>query len=365
MDRARPGKAVIIMGKTSDGRVAYADLLRCTAILAVIVLHVAGAKIGEVPVGSADFQVLNLYDGLAHWCVPVFVMLSGMFLLDPKHSLSLPKLFLGHILRMVVALAVWGTAYALLEQAEDHGLNWRSVRAALHQVLLGETSFHLWFLYMMVGLYLATPILRAFVRGASRGDFHWFFLLVFVFNCVLPTLLRLWPNEVVSRYVQGFDLKLVLGYVGYYVLGYYLKNFTLSRPAEYLIYLLGVLGAVVTVAGSVWYSRQAGELVQTFYNYDSPNVALMSAAVFVFFRYVLGVSDEPSRRQRMSGVARLTMGIYLVHMFFLIFLRDHGVTALSLSPALAVPLLAAGIFLASLAVAWLLSKIPLVGKYLT
>ena len=315
------------MSQTIGGRLAYADLLRCTAMLAVIVVHITGGALEASPVGTPDFMVLNVYDGLTHWCVPVFVMLSGMFLLDPKHSLPPSKLFFGHMLRIAAALAVWGTAYALVERVQVHGLSWESVRAALYQVLLGKTCFHLWFLYMLLGLYLVTPVLRAFVRGAGRGDFHWFFLLVFVFTFLLPTLLRLRPSQTVSLYQSYLNIKLVLGYVGYYVLGYYLKEYTLSRPAEYLIYLLGIAGAAVTVGGTAWLSQQRGALAQTFYNYDSPNIALMSTAVFVLFRYLLGVSDERSRRQRFSGVAKVSFGIYLVHVFFLMLLRNFGIPA--------------------------------------
>ena len=354
------------MSKTTvAGRLAYADLLRAVAMLAVIVVHLSGSQLGNVPVGSAEFHILNAYDGLTHWCVPVFIMLSGMFLLDPKHSLPPSKLFFGHILRMLVALAVWGTAYALVSQVSAAGLSWASVRAALHQVLLGKTHFHLWFLYMIVGLYLITPVLRAFVRGASRADFHWFFLLCFVFASLLPTLLRLRPSQTVSLWVNNLNLHLVMGYVGYYVLGYYLKNFTLNRAAEYLIYLLGILGAVVTVGGTAWLSQQRGYFAQTLYNYDSPNIALMSVAVFVLFRYVLGVSEERSRRQRMSGVAKVSFGVYLVHVFFLILLDRLHITVLSFSPVLAVPALTAVVFLGAFAVAWVISKTPLAGRYLT
>ena len=69
------------MSQTIGGRLAYADLLRCTAMLAVIVVHITGGALEASPVGTPDFMVLNVYDGLTHWCVPVFVMLSGMFLL--------------------------------------------------------------------------------------------------------------------------------------------------------------------------------------------------------------------------------------------------------------------------------------------
>ncbi len=354
------------MGRTIDGRLAYADLLRSIAILAVIVVHVSGAQLDTVSVSSAAWHTLNVYDALARWCVPVFVMLSGMFLLDPKRSLPLPRLLFHHILRIFVALVVWSAFYAVAAHLLDGGaLTWAGVKAAWYDALLGHTHYHLWFLYMIIGLYLVTPVLRAFVRGASRGDFHWFFLLVFVFALLLPTLLRLRPSQTVSTYLFYLNIKLVLGYAGYYVAGYYLKYYTLSRPAEFLIYVVGILGAAVTLLGTSILSQQAGETVTLLYEYDSPNVAAMSVAVFVLFRYVLGVSDERSRRQRLSGVARITFGIYLVHDFFRMLLRHFGITALSFAPVLAVPVLTAVIFLCSFAVAWLLSKIPFVGRYLT
>ncbi len=97
----------------------------------------------------------------------------------------------------------------------------------------------------------------------------------------------------------------------------------------------------------------------------TPNVAAMAVAVFVLFRYVLGISDERDRRRRMSGVARVSFGIYLVHDLFIMLLRALDITTLSFAPALSVPLLTAVVFLLSFAVAWLLSKIPFAGPYLT
>ena len=137
------------MGKNGNGRLAWADLLRCAALFAVVLLHVSGARLADVPVDSGAFQVLNVYDGLTHWCVPVFVMLSGAFLLDPKHSLPLPKLLFRHILRIFTALAVWGAVYAVANHLEQGGAwTWPGVREALWQALRGHTHYHLWFLYL-------------------------------------------------------------------------------------------------------------------------------------------------------------------------------------------------------------------------
>ena len=356
------------MAQRIDGRLAYADLLRAFAILAVVVIHMAGSQMSAVAVNSHAWQVFNLYNALTRWCVPVFVMLSGMFLLDPKHALPLPKLFFHHCLRILVCLLFWGGIYAAVDYVWAGGrLSWGGLWHSMLAVLRGEPHYHLWFLYMILGLYLLTPILRAFCRGASRGELHYFFVLTFLFTFLLPTAFRLWPNATATLQVwyDRLQIQLVLGYVGYFVAGHYLRQYTISRLAEAVIYVLGLLGAFVTVWGTRLLSLQTGETASVFYSYFSPNVAAFSVAVVVLFRYVLGVSEERSRRQRLSGVARISFGIYLVHDLFIMLLRYLGVTTLSFEPVASVPVLAAVVFLCSFAVAWLLSRIPLLGRWLT
>ncbi|MEG1430502.1 MAG: acyltransferase family protein [Oscillospiraceae bacterium] len=354
------------MAQTTEGRVAYADLLRVAATLAVIVLHCCATWLQGSPVGSTYWNILNVFDSMVRWCVPVFVMLSGMFLLDPKKSVSLSSLFFNHILRSVVALVFWGTAYAFYDNWQGFNsisLPW--VLSVLKSVLLGNTHYHLWFLYMIIGLYLLTPILRAFIKGASRRDLHYFLIFAFLAASLIPTLLDLRPSATLSLYYARLGLHFLAGYAGLYVAGYYLKTYTLGRITEFVIYLLGIAGTVVTICGTLVLSKQDGALSSIFYEYLSPNVVFMSVAVFVLFRYVLGVSEERSRRQRLGGVAKITFGIYLVHDFFLILLRHFGLLQPALTPLIAIPLMACAVFLCSFLVIWPISKIPFVGKYLT
>ena len=243
------------MAEKINGRLAYADLLRVFASFAVILFHLAGGDVSVVPVGSPNWQVFNLYNSLTHWCVPVFVMLSGMFMLDTKKSLPLSKLLLHNCLRILICLMFWGGIYATVEYCTAGGrFTWPGLWAAILNALRGDTRYHLWFLYMILGLYLITPILRAFCRGASRGDFHWFFFIAFLFASVLPTLFKLWPRwgflPVLRVWYERLDIQLVMGYVGYYVAGWYLREYTLSRLAEALIYVLGLGGAALTVWGT-------------------------------------------------------------------------------------------------------------------
>lgn len=361
------------MPRTNEGgRLAYADLLRVVAMLAVIAVHVSGGWLESLPAGTADWNALNAWDCLTHWCVPVFVMCSGMFLLDPKKGLSWPDLFFRYILRMLTALFFWGMGYILLYDLFGGRFTLQSIPHAFYAVVLGNTETHLWFLTMMVGLYLLTPLLRAFIRGAKKSDFHWFFFLFALFMFVLPLFLRLRGSETVNLYANRFYLNFTLAfpplaYVGYFVAGYYLKTYTLNRLAEGIIYVLGIAGAAFTVWGSAFLNRghAPGDFNGLMMSYLTPNVCAMAVAVFVLFRYVLGVSDERSRRERVSHISKYSFGVYLSHVIFLILLRYLGLATPPISPVIAVPLLTLVIFLPSLALSWLLNHIPVVGRYLT
>lgn len=354
------------MAQKINGRVAYADLLRSFAIIAVIVIHLTARPLYSLSVTSQSWQILNIYNGLTRWCVPVFVMLSGMFMLDPKRSLPLSKLFLHNILRILVALIFWDWVYAVIENGiyTPHGI-WNALLRAIG--LQGNYHFHLWFCFMILGLYLVTPILRAFCRGASRSDFHYFFIIAFLFASLFPTLFELFPGtfSLLEVWYDRLSISLIMWNVGFYVAGFYLKEYLISRLAEAIIYVLGILGAVTTVWGTSLLSRHSGYFVETLYDYASPNVVCFSVAVVVLFRYVLGVSEERSRRQRLSGVAQIAFGIYLVHDLFIMLLKHFNITVLSFNPVASVPVLTAVVFLLSFAVAWLVSRIPFVGRMLT
>jgi len=355
------------MAQKIDGRVAFADLLRVFAMLAAIVLTLAMGGVRAASTTSASWQVFNLYAGLTRWCMPVYTMLSGMFMLDPKAGSSLTKLFFRNCLRLLIALLFWGGVYAVVEYVAAGGrFSWWGLWSAILNALRGNTHSHLWPIYIFLGLYLVAPILRAFLRGASRGGVHYFLILAFLFVSLLPMVFRLWPNStaVLHTWYDKLQVQLVLGYVGYFVAGYYLREYTIGRITEAAAYILGVLGAIVTVWGTSVWSRSAGAFTDIFYDIFSPNVVFFSIAVVVLFRYVLGVSEERSRRQRLSGVAREVFGMYLVHAFFLMLLDFLDISVFSFAAVASVPVLAAFVFLCSFGLAWLIYHIPFLGRWL-
>ena len=95
-------------GLLQNNRILYPDILRILAVFAVMMIHVSASGFYTNPVQSFTWQVVNFYEWMVRWAVPVFVMVSGMFFLNPQKEITLSKLYRKSIFRIVMALITWG-----------------------------------------------------------------------------------------------------------------------------------------------------------------------------------------------------------------------------------------------------------------
>ena len=345
------------MAKSSKNA-GWPGFFRLFAVLCAIIGLLARQG-SALSASAGDQRVFRIYVLLTLWAVPALFMVWGMSALEDGKSASVSGMLLGYALPTLVTLIIWGTIYAVTAHLLGGGgfslsLIWQKLTATARSGSTGCLSL----LYPLLGLYLVLPVLRRFTASASRGEVLWFLALCFVVSSLLPRWLVLRPNDVLPLFLNRLNVPMTAGFVGYFVGGWYLYHYVISRISEYILYILGIAGLALTLMAD----RFSALSLDT---YSAPGVVCTSAALCTLFRYVLGISEERSRRERLSKAAQVSVGIYLVHDLFLMLLRRVGIDALSFAPALAVPVLAAGIFLCSFAVAWVLSKIPLVGRYLT
>ena len=351
----------------TDRRV-YADVIRISATLAVIVLHMAAGVFYASPVGSFPWQTLNFYDSLVRVAVPLFVMLSGSLMLSPARNVSISRLFTKNMPRLLAALLFWGLAYEaypILKAVFAEGIyDVPGVFSAFRRVLSGDVHFHLYYLFIILGLYLVTPVLRVFTANAGRRMAQYFLVVSFSATAV-SFFSELLPDLPVLSLLADIRVGVVTGFVFYYMLGYYIDRYGLTRIVRYVLYCMGILGFAFTFFATGIVSILTGELVTDFYNGLTPNVMLSSAAAFVFIKNRCA-RREPSPRTAaaLARVSNLCFGVYLVHDFFIMLLRECGLTPLSFPPIFSVPVLSLAVCLAAFAVSWALSKIPFVNRYL-
>ena len=329
-----------------------------TVLCAIMLLLAQGNQQGA---SGGAWQVLRVYEGLTIWSIPALFMLWGMSALEEgKQTVSSALLALA--LPAFCTLVFWGAVYAVAAHLLGGGaLSWAGIWSALVSAARGNTYIHLWVLYPLIGLYLIHPVIHRFVSGAGRGEVRYFLILCFLFACVLPLWTSFYPQSALALLLERLQIHLVLGWVGCYVGGWYLRRYTIGRVTEFALYILGVLGLVLTLMGQ----RLLGGDDALWYGSMAPNVVLTAAGLCTLFRYVLGVSEERSRRRSVYALGSFSVGVYLIHQLWVLVFQRLGVTLGAVPTVVSVPLFALVLFLLSAPFAWLFSRIPGTGRYLT
>ena len=154
----------------SDDRYARLDAARWLAAVAVVMLHGAATVVSDpAAYGSGAWLAANLCDSAARWCVPVFVMISGALLLDPERPQDARRFYSRRVARICAPLLFWTLFYLLWRTALDWIDDGRLDLSFWPRKLAhGEPYYHLWYLYMIVGLYLFAPLVRALAARSSR-----------------------------------------------------------------------------------------------------------------------------------------------------------------------------------------------------
>ena len=352
----------------------YLDVCRVLAIFSVVMIHTIPT--GLYPVGSFDWSALSFYNGITRFCVPLFFMISGALFLGPEKKLSVRALYAQYIVRLVTCLLFWSAMYYLvIVYGRDSSFQWSEfdIRSFTAQVLGGH-PYHHWFLFMIISLYLLIPLLRCITRNVRPARYYlilWGMFEIGVYSLQLlgisfpgmgePGLF--WVEQAIS-FAGRVTPTMVMGMSGYMVLGWYLHAHPPGGAARRMGQLLGVAGLLVTLVGTCAVSLRAGELVQSFYSTRSPAVLALSIALFVTARKLWPVATKEENRL-LKVLSECCFGVYLVHDFFLVFLRDRGLTPDILPSVIAPPVLTVTCFILSFCTVYLIRKIPRLRDFIT
>ncbi|GAA3725991.1 surface polysaccharide O-acyltransferase-like enzyme [Spinactinospora alkalitolerans] len=309
----------------APAKTAWLDMTRVAAMLAVILVHAFAPVVTTkyTDFGTVTWWTANAADSTIRWCVPVFIMISGALLLKPRPE-GLRVFYRRRFSRIGVPLAVWTIAYLTWDRLYWSGISFAD---AVREVLSGNPALHLYFLFVLAGLYVLTPFLRIITLHATTRTLWWFAIMMSSLG-------------VVDQAVSAFDgigepnaVTRFLPFVGYYVMGYLLRDTALTRRQIWGTAGVFVASILATALGAGAIARATGGWggeADYVYDYLSPTVMVMSIAAFLLFRAVgthLPVftaedrDTEPARR-RLKTLSDLSFGVFLVHVIVLYQLRD-------------------------------------------
>ena len=338
-------------------RVIYFDILRIVAIFFVVFVHLAAQHWADVDVSSRAWFAFNLYCTTGKWSVPIFVMISGALFLGRDVSIS--SILKKNVARIAAVFLFWSGCYALIDLVFRHA----PLSVVLSQFITGH--YHLWFLYMIVGLYLLIPLLRPIVQNETLT--RYFLLLAFVFTFLLPQLalflsfVSYQASAVIHTVIMYSYCFFPLGFTAYFIGGYYLSRRDFSRREEITLYCIGVAGLLVSVFAPVALSRAQGAPSDIFYTYNSLNVLCTSVPIFVFAKQHLNFPRMGEKAYTfLRKMSKYSFGVYLVHPMVIELLQHFGIDTFSCNAFFSVPLLAVFVFAVSTAISALLNAIPVI-----
>lgn len=281
------------------------DAVKVVAVLLVVLVHVCSPHFAQF---SEQWAETVVYATLARPGVPLFFMITGALLLP--RTADAPRTVLKRRLpRVVLPLLFWSAAYLLWKL-------WIGEQVDLFGALFGRpVMYHLWYLYVAIGIGLFVPLLSA-VWAENRRLLAYYTVVWFVAVGLVAPISELLQ---VAGAEDAYGLSTFLGFAGFLPLGALIYS-SREHLASYLLPICGLflLSAVAVAALTYWHSvAVAGAPSEYMLVYTNAPVILMSASLFAGL-LCLPLPGSVERVAARLGAGAL--GVYGVHLLVLYFL---------------------------------------------
>lgn len=313
-------------------KIHYLSYLRAVSCIAIIILHtVDGAVIlyqNGITNGERVSSLSVVYCMM--WAVPCFVMVTGALLLDNNRTITIKDVFRKYILRIVIALVAFSLIFALFDTLMNKdGTGIAFLGKGFLNVLTGNGWAHMWYLYLLIGIYLLLIAYRAVANHVSDIEYRYLLIIYAVFLSLLP-LLQMW-NAKAGFYIHVSTIYPFYLFAGYAIASQKLK---INRGISILLMLIGVAGIVAsTLLSEKHVNISYGNLL----GYSSIFVLILTVGIFSLAKgcerpevevvapmetaVEVKPVDTQSKKPGFIGkifleIDRCSFGIYLIHMIF-------------------------------------------------
>ncbi len=341
---------------TKHTRNSAMDIIRIIAVLAVVMIHCASHFVSRYNPNTTEFVFGNLFDSIARLGVPLFLIISGALFLDERKEVTLKGILSKNVKSLAIITMLWAVIYALMYQVV---FPWPNVDVKNFLLAVLKGHYHMWYLYMIMGLYIITPFLKKFVSKENKNMVLFFILFSFSVKFLLPTVdqicVRFWNMDLIGVFLDKFHLDFFGGYITYFLTGWYIACVGIDRKYQkYILYLL----AALSLAFIFVYVHFTGHYNAAYENIGAP-VFLYAVGTFLALSSINWQLKEKTA-QKLAACSKLTFGVYLVHVLLLYTFRKTF--PYDASPVLYILICFVCVVSVSFLFAYAISKIPIVKK---
>ena len=280
-------------------RVPYLAYIRAISSVAIVLLHTAFAFAGTEGLSESLVKVSLVIRNCCLWAVPLFVMVTGALLLDPNRDIQIKDIFHKYIKRILILIFV----FTLLNEAFDVFLLGKKYDNPfafeyLIKVFTDQSWPHMWYLYMLVGIYLLLPIYRAAAKNMGKKEFQYLLIVYFIFLSVRPLIYGLFGVQ------SAFYITTTTIYPFYLFAGYAIHNDYINVSKQYAI-----AGSIIGLVGVILATLYLPQL--STISYAFPCVVLQAICLFALFKQSTVLNKADKVLMQMDSVS---LGVYLLHL---------------------------------------------------
>ena len=333
-------------------RLPWLDLLKVISAFSVVATHIASIGWQAMDPMDDGWFITSIYEIATRFAVPIFFMASGALLLNPRRELSIRRILTGYLPKTVAIALAASFVYCAIEWELS---GWQGWRAVIVSALDGP--YFIWYLWVLVGLYALTPLLRLISRDSCALGYAVALLAFFVMGrCTADAMM---PNSPLTVWLDNFILfSSGMEGVFYYLLGAWLISHPLRRSYALISIFIGALSLFLAVALNYWNACANGPDLY-YVARDNLLIALYSIGVW---EAGLLLYSKRSEGFLLRSIVGWGMFIYLFHpMLRLIMERVSSfqplVNWLLEAPLTAVPFISLLIWWLSVVSAFILGRI--------
>lgn len=319
--------------------------MRLLAAIAIIFVHVSqpfATLLKEKDL--IEWWTPNLYLSINMWGVPVFVMISGALLLTLEREYSsFSSFYKKRLNRLLLPVMFWTIIYLIVHYFKSKTLGIPFGFHELQQMLLqGRPYYHMWYLYMVPGLYLVTPYIKKIIKNSTRKEL---IILAFILM-MLSNIATIYTDP----HSQPVFILMFPFYLGYFLTGYLISTSEIKIPVKYLIIFFIILAISIII----------GEY--NFPDHFKTNFSITMIVMSITLMFIVKKIHNkiPINSKIRNKLATFSLGAYLIHPVVLAVIRKMHYFGLNTEHNLwiLIPLITFVTTAISLMIAYMFSKIP-------
>ncbi len=338
--------------ETANQHKNYLDVIRVLGCVFVIFIHISGNFNNDIlQFNTKTYYIVQFLRVIALMAVPLFVMVSGCVNLGRPLAKTRLKLKIFNLARLYMVWLLIPLPILIISNSWMD-FSWDTVKFIMEN--LANYSYHLWYLLMLIGLYLLTPVLNRFIK--TKHILMYIIKIYFVSLIILTVVDVLRVFNILNLQVYVMDYRFIFPvFLGYFLLGYYIDHYNIKIKLKNLI-----IATCISLLLIIFITAFLPMIVMKPIKFDYRNTIIyfvLAPVLFLLIKKKINI-----RTKLINSISKHSFGIYLIHLLYVNILYFNLLKYIPLHPLILIPVSTVFVLSLSYITVYILSKIPLIKK---